>query len=59
VRIAVSDTGRCMDKVTFERNFEPFFATRLDGSGLELAPVRKIVREHDGLASALVVEIRR
>jgi len=48
VRIAVSDTGRGMDKATFERIFEPFFTTRLAGSGLGLATAREIVREHGG-----------
>jgi signal transduction histidine kinase len=48
VRIAVSDTGRGMDKVTFERIFEPFFTTRLAGSGLGLATIREIVSEHGG-----------
>src|SRR5262249_38978908 len=48
VRIAVSDTGRGIDKVTFERIFEPFFTTRLAGNGLGLATIREIVREHGG-----------
>src|SRR5262249_36002323 len=48
VRIAVSDTGCGMDKTAFERRFEPFFTTRLAGSGLGLATVREIVREHGG-----------
>ncbi len=48
VRIAISDTGHGMDKTTVERVFEPFFTTRLAGSGLGLATVREIVREHGG-----------
>jgi signal transduction histidine kinase len=48
VRIAVNDTGRGMDKVTVERIFKPFFTMRLAGSGLGLATVREIVREHGG-----------
>jgi signal transduction histidine kinase/FixJ family two-component response regulator len=48
VRLAVSDTGRGMDKVIVERIFEPFFTTRLAGSGLGLATVREIVGEHGG-----------
>jgi CheY-like chemotaxis protein len=49
VRIAVSDTGRGMDKQIVERIFEPFFTTRLAGGGLGLATVREIVREHGGV----------
>ncbi|HEX4615811.1 MAG TPA: two-component system VirA-like sensor kinase, partial [Stellaceae bacterium] len=48
VRIAVSDAGRGIDKMTLEQIFEPFFTTRPAGSGLGLATVREIVREHDG-----------
>ena len=48
VRIAVSDTGRGIDKVNLERIFEPFFTTRLAGSGLGLATIREIVRQHGG-----------
>jgi signal transduction histidine kinase len=48
VRIAVSDTGRGIDKINFERIFEPFFSTRLAGSGLGLATIREIVRQHGG-----------
>jgi len=48
VRIVVSDTGRGIDEATVEHLFEPFFTTRLAGTGLGLATVREIVGEHGG-----------
>jgi nitrogen-specific signal transduction histidine kinase/CheY-like chemotaxis protein len=48
VRIVVSDTGRGIEETTLGHLFEPFFTTRLAGTGLGLATVREIVREHGG-----------
>jgi signal transduction histidine kinase len=48
VRIVVSDTGRGIEEATVEHLFEPFFTTRVDGTGLGLATVREIVGEHGG-----------
>jgi CheY-like chemotaxis protein len=48
VCIAVSDNGRGFDERVARRMFEPFFTTRLAGTGLGLATVREIVRDHDG-----------
>ena len=48
VRLTVEDTGVGMDLRTSERIFEPFFSTRLDGSGLGLPAVLGIVRGHGG-----------
>jgi signal transduction histidine kinase len=48
VRVAVSDAGHGIDRLTLERLFQPFFTTRVAGNGLGLATVREIVREHDG-----------
>src|SRR5262249_4870900 len=52
VRIAVSDTGRGIDEATFEPISDPFFPTRLAGSGLGLATTREIVRDHGGAINA-------
>ncbi len=55
VRLTVADDGVGMDELTSHRIFEPFFSTRLDGSGtgLGLAVVQSIVQGHDG---AVVVD---
>jgi signal transduction histidine kinase len=47
-RIAVSDDGPGFREEVGKRLFEPFFTTRPAGTGLGLATVRKIVRDHDG-----------
>ncbi len=46
--IAVSDDGRGFDEHVARRLFEPFFTTRLAGTGLGLATVREIVGDHEG-----------
>jgi signal transduction histidine kinase len=48
VCLAVEDNGRGFDEGVARRLFEPFFTTRLAGTGLGLATVREIVRDHDG-----------
>jgi signal transduction histidine kinase len=48
VCLSVSDNGRGIDERVGRRMFEPFFTTRLAGTGLGLATVREIVRDHDG-----------
>ena len=48
VCLAVSDNGCGFDERVARRMFEPFFTTRLAGTGLGLATVREIVRDHDG-----------
>jgi signal transduction histidine kinase/CheY-like chemotaxis protein len=48
MRLVVNDTGPGFDQKVARRLFEPFFTTRPGGTGLGLATVGKIVRDHEG-----------
>jgi len=50
--VSVADTGTGMDEVTKQRIFEPFFTTKPAGSGtgLGMAMVYSLMRQHDGMA---------
>ncbi len=48
IAIEVRDTGPGVSEADREKIFQPFFTTREKGTGLGLAFVRDIVRDHDG-----------
>jgi two-component system, NtrC family, nitrogen regulation sensor histidine kinase GlnL len=47
--ISIVDNGKGIPEEHLPRLFEPFFTTKLEGKGLGLALVAKIVRDHDGI----------
>jgi len=48
VEVQVSDTGRGIPPSDLTRIFEPFYSTKERGTGLGLAFVHQVVREHGG-----------
>ncbi len=48
VRIQILDSGEGISKENLNRIFEPYYPTRAQGTGLGLAVVERIVREHRG-----------
>jgi signal transduction histidine kinase len=48
MQITVSDTGVGMDEQTLAQVFEPFFSSKIKGTGLGLAVSKRIVGKHDG-----------
>ncbi|MFH1217749.1 MAG: PAS domain S-box protein [Pseudomonadota bacterium] len=49
LRISVRDEGPGIPVKDFEKIFDPYFSTKQSGSGLGLAVVYSVIRNHDGL----------
>ncbi len=48
VRISIGDRGGGIPKENLQKIFDPYFTTKLKGSGLGLATVYSIMKSHDG-----------
>ena len=68
VRASVSDSGRGMSREQLERAFDDFYTTKVDGTGLGLSVVRRLVTDLGGSIRAetapdqgtvLIVELPR
>ena len=48
VELVVADTGQGMDEDVLESLFQPFFTTKVGGTGLGLSVSQKIIHDHGG-----------
>ena len=48
IEIEVRDEGRGISPQALRQVFDPFFSTRISGSGLGLSVARRIVQDHGG-----------
>lgn len=49
IRIIIKDSGSGIPEEIIGKIFEPFFTTKTTGSGLGLACVERIIKEHEGI----------
>jgi two-component system sensor histidine kinase FlrB len=48
VELSIKDNGKGIDTVLRDKIFEPFFTSKVNGTGLGLAVVQSVVRAHQG-----------
>ncbi len=56
LQIQIQDTGSGMDDDTKQRLFEPFYTTKVKGTGLGLAVVDSVIKAHSGSIKCKSVE---
>lgn len=49
IRVSITDSGAGIPEEILPRIFDPYFSTKTKGSGLGLASVYSIIKNHDGL----------
>jgi len=53
VHVQIRDTGKGIPKTDLEKIYDPFFTTKSEGTGLGLAVVHQIVKDHKGRINIL------
>ena len=48
VRVDIHNTGKAIEKKILSRIFEPYISTKVKGTGLGMAIVKRIIEEHNG-----------
>ncbi len=48
IALRIEDNGCGMDENTLQHLFDPFYTTKMDGTGLGLAVVRSVIESHQG-----------
>ena len=48
IALRIQDNGCGMDDTTLEHLFDPFYTTKMDGTGLGLAVVKSVIESHQG-----------
>ncbi|MDQ7031457.1 MAG: transporter substrate-binding domain-containing protein [Desulfonauticus sp.] len=56
VQIVIQDSGPGIDKGILDSIFEPYFSTKVQGSGLGLAASREIILDHNGYIDVKNIE---
>ncbi len=51
IKLSVSDQGNCISEESLNKIFDPFYTTKINGSGLGLSIVHRIVENHNGQLS--------